>query len=221
MLDFLLQIDLTDISLMDPTGDLPKSGLLSFFYDLENQPWGFDPKEQDGFKVEFFPEQHFIQGPPPDPAYKLNVRRLIFSHIFTIPSFGSRSFDRLKQENHLNIDEIGRYIKMEDEYYSQFYKKGCCYHRLFGHSDNIQGDMQLEAQLVSNGINCGYSSGYKNKKAKTLESGSDEWQLLLQLDSDDSAELMWGDVGMLYFWVRKEDLKKMDYQHVWMTLQCC
>ena len=34
-LDFLLQVDLADVSPLDPYGALPSSGLLTFFYDLD------------------------------------------------------------------------------------------------------------------------------------------------------------------------------------------
>jgi uncharacterized protein YwqG len=42
----------------------------------------------------------------------------------------------------------------------------------------------------------------------------------LQFDSDDTAKLMWGDLGMLYFWVRQQDLKVREFSKAWMTLQC-
>jgi hypothetical protein len=32
-------------------------------------------------------------------------------------------------------------------------------HRLLGHPDPVQGDMQLECQLVANGLYCGNASG--------------------------------------------------------------
>lgn len=44
--------------------------------------------------------------------------------------------------------------------------------------------------------------------------------LLLQLDSDQDANLMWGDAGLLYFWIRTEDLVAGRFDRVWMTLQC-
>ena len=34
------------------------------------------------------------------------------------------------------------------------------------------------------------------------------WQLLLQIDSEASASILWGDVGRLYFVIRKEDLQQ-------------
>jgi uncharacterized protein YwqG len=84
----------------------------------------------------------------------------------------------------------------------------------------IQGDMQLEAQLVSNGLYCGNPSGYEDPRRETLEPGADEWVLLLQFDSDSRIDVMWGDLGMLYFWIRKSDLAERRFDRTWMTVQC-
>jgi len=80
--------------------------------------------------------------------------------------------------------------------------------------------MQLEAQLVTNGLYCGNETGYKDPRRKALESGADDWMLLLQLDSDNTGEFMWGDAGMLYYWIWKQDLAANRFDRVWMTLQC-
>jgi len=80
--------------------------------------------------------------------------------------------------------------------------------------------MQLEAQLVSNGLYCGDASGYNNPRAKALAAGATDWVLLLQLDSDDAAKIMWGDAGMLYFWIRRDDLAARRFDRTWFTLQC-
>jgi uncharacterized protein YwqG len=72
-------------------------------------------------------------------------------------------------------------------------------HHLFGYPSPAQGnDMDLECQLVSHGLYCGDTSGYQDSRAKELEAGRHDWILLLQLDTDDDAGMMWGDCGMLY-----------------------
>ena len=80
--------------------------------------------------------------------------------------------------------------------------------------------MQLEAQLVTNGLYCGDAQGYHDPRRPELEKTCEDWRLLLLLDSDESAKLMWGDVGMLYFWVRHSDVLRSDFSRTWMTLQC-
>ncbi|HUT87622.1 MAG TPA: YwqG family protein [Candidatus Heimdallarchaeota archaeon] len=91
----------------------------------------------------------------------------------------------------------------------------------WGHPDPIQGDMQLDCQLTSHGLYTGDATGYEDPRRAELEKGATDWQLLLQIDSDeDNAGMMWGDMGRLYFWIRKDDLKKRAFENVWMVLQC-
>ena len=42
----------------------------------------------------------------------------------------------------------------------------------------------------------------------------------MQVDADEEAGMMWGDAGMLYFWIRTEDLKNRRVSNVWTVLQC-
>jgi uncharacterized protein YwqG len=113
---------------------------------------------------------------------------------------------------------------MEDAYceFRDSVYEGQPAHHLGGYPDPIQSeDMDLDCQLVSNGLYCGDESGYKDKRAAMLEAGRSDWTLLLQIDSDDGTEMMWGDGGTLYFWIRKDDLAARNFDDVWMILQCC
>ena len=81
--------------------------------------------------------------------------------------------------------------------------------------------MQLHCQLVSHGLSIGNLEGYFDPRRATLESGVEDWQLLLQIDSDeDNLGVIWGDAGLVYFWIRKQDLEKRDFSNVWLVLQC-
>src|SRR5262249_45233376 len=185
---------------------------------LEETPGGYDPNDLDGFRVYYFPHTDKLTSwDYPASEYSIGEYRLLFYEMKTVPHYGSRAAERL--EKNLNFEE-----GLRDAYYDFSYEFEKSFqptrkdgnHHLFGHSDNIQGDMQLEAQLVTNGLYCGDPSGYHDPRAKELESGIDDWILLLQLDSDNTADLMWGDVGMLYFWIRKQDLEEQRFDKVWM-----
>jgi uncharacterized protein YwqG len=54
-----------------------------------------------------------------------------------------------------------------------------------------------------------------------LAERSKEWRLFFQLDTDDDAGMMWGDVGRLYFWIREDSLRAQKWDDVWLILQCC
>ena len=95
------------------------------------------------------------------------------------------------------------------------------HHQVGGYPDPIQGDeMEEQCLLVSNGVYCGDASGYNSNKAEELKKEKNDWKLLFQIDSDDDLELMWGDCGMLYFWIKESDGKALNFDNVWLVLQC-
>ncbi|MSQ97636.1 MAG: DUF1963 domain-containing protein [Gemmataceae bacterium] len=92
-------------------------------------------------------------------------------------------------------------------------------HRLFGWPDPVEGDMQLECQLVANGIS--YGKGYPNPMPELIKVGAKDWQLLLQIDTDEeNPGWMWGDVGRIYYWIHKDDLAARRFENVRLFLQC-
>ena len=90
-----------------------------------------------------------------------------------------------------------------------------------GFPNPVQGDaMELECQLASNGIYAGEPSANEEPRAKALADGAGDWRLLLQVDSDDSLNVMWGDAGILYFWIREQDARARRFDRAWLVLQC-
>ena len=52
--------------------------------------------------------------------------------------------------------------------------------------------MELECELVTNGLYVGDPSGYNDPRAKELEKNVNDWTLLLQVDSDhEKTGMMW------------------------------
>jgi uncharacterized protein YwqG len=213
-LSFLLQINLKDIATFPVAQNLPKTGLLSFFYDSQEQPWGFDPADKGRWKVFYFETSKIVaaEHQNPDPQIEpCDCDLLCFKEALTLPPCGSKAADEIG----FSSEESDAYMDMMDEL------NEVSGHQMFGYPAQVQdGDMQLECQLVSHGLYCGDSRGYENPRRKELEEDSHQWQLLLQLDSDDSSEMMWGDCGRLFFWIREVDLKQANFDHVWVILQC-
>ena len=84
----------------------------------------------------------------------------------------------------------------------------------------IQGEMEVECQLVSNGIFCGLPEGYASEKANRLRSGAADWRLVLQLASDERLDFMWGDGGKIYVWMREQDIRARRFDRCQTILQC-
>ena len=53
-LDFLLQLDCSEIPPHLTSDLLPKTGWLYFFYDIESHTWGYDPSDRGSWRVLFF-----------------------------------------------------------------------------------------------------------------------------------------------------------------------
>ena len=76
----------------------------------------------------------------------------------------------------------------------------------------------------ANGIYCGGGplEGEAAKKSEALNGQESEWKLLFQMDSfmAGSFELIFGDSGRIYFYIRQQDLENRDFDKVWLILQC-
>jgi uncharacterized protein YwqG len=211
----LAQLRMQDVAPYDPDARLPQSGMLYFFYEAKDQKWGFDPKDRGHWKVIYHDGNSLHTTSPPDnlpEESRFQECKVTFSNEITLPAWMSQAITQLT----LSEEESDRYVELPGAGCGE----GKTIHRLLGHPAQIQGDMQLECQLAFNGIYVGDSTGYADPRRAALEKGADDWQLLLQIDSDDPLGMMWGDTGRVYFWIRGQDLARKDFSNVWLSLQC-
>ena len=209
-LSFLACVDLSSLSKTLPQPWLPSSGHLLFFYDAENQPWGFDPKDRGGWAVMPAGDEQRAASAPM--AESLRRHYIDFRRIDTYPSWERPEVEALA----LTDAEAESLAALQDSSYG-----GLPRHQAGGLASPVQGDqMELECQLVSNGVYCGDPAGYDSPKARALRSGAKDWRLLLQIDSDDDLGVMWGDGGTLYFWIKESDALSGRFENCWVVLQC-
>lgn len=217
-LAFIAQINLRELMGINGEQALPDSGYLYFFYDSNEQPWGFDPKDRGAWKVIYVREKQgaLVRAsniPKGGTTHKL--RGIKFQQEYNLPGWESIVVESMK----LDGNEIDLLFDLQDRIANLYGTIGLI-HRLLGHPDEIQGEMQLECQLASRGIYCGDSTGYNDPRRGELEKGATDWRLLLQIDSDDDADMMWGDCGRIYFWVEDSKLKQLEFGNTWLILQC-
>ena len=94
------------------------------------------------------------------------------------------------------------------------------HHRVLGHPFIIQNDdIFLDCQLASNDVYAGNPESLATARARELAPGAEGWQLLLQVSSDDNAGMMWGDGGMVYFCIRRQDLVTGEFDGCWAVVQ--
>ncbi|HMJ92847.1 MAG TPA: YwqG family protein [Allosphingosinicella sp.] len=212
---FLAQINLEEVRLAGGPEWLPRDGTLFFFYDSEQETWGFSPEDRGSWAV--------IYDPLPPPTQRREREPAPAPVEFVEQIVGMSIQTSLPSPERLGIDTSA----LADEEWCHFdeamEKLDCDHpcHQIGGWPRPVQNDdMELECQLASNGVYCGDASGYGSDAARELAPGASEWRLLLQLDSDDDSGMMWGDLGTLYFWVRQQDARSGDFSNVWMVLQC-
>lgn len=215
-LSFIAQFNCNDLTHLDYEGLLPTTGVLSFFYEIGSQRWGFDPKDRGSARVYWFE----------------NIDELKTAEIpndlpkeFRFPSLNiSLTADKSLPEYEdlvLAYPEFdGDYDKYEEEMSSQYESHS----KLLGWPFIIQNNMTCECELVSRGF---YLGDDWEKIPKTIiteveASSIDNWRLLFQLDTveDEDFELMFGDCGSIYFYIKKEDLKVKNFDNIWLILQC-
>lgn len=209
-LAFLAQLDLAKLPRLEQLADLPATGMLYFFYDYDQSTWGGDPNDIGSWRVIYSPDSVALRrataprGLKRDFIYKAKLLspRVVKSY----PSLERLDLDfQTMPEDAFDIAQALRekIFDFESE------------HQIGGYPNPVQGEgMEGEAQIASRGLRPG------DPKAARLAGGKADWQLLLQIDSDDDSGMMWGDSGRLYFWISRNALAKGDFSRVWMVLQC-
>lgn len=234
-LSFIAQLRLPDVVPYDVEGALPTSGLLYFFFEAEQLGFMFDPSDRDKWRVLYHSaddgQLHRVAAPSRlAPSGRFTPCALQFSIEITLPPFESQFFEKLGltwntlyapgQAREETSREGERYFELMRQL-GELYGGDSVIHRILGHPDPIQGDMQQECQLASHGAFRRVAAGREDPQAASLARGVANWRLLLQIDSDESARMMWGDVGRIYYWIEREALASRNFANAWLVLQCC
>lgn len=219
-LSFLCQINLEEIFIYDKEGLLPKKGLLLFFYEQDSMRWGFDPKDAGCSRVYYYEDvSQLVEAELPDDLkeeYRVKEFDLSFSAKDSYPSF---------EEFNLHSNEIflwDDYLKVVE---SKGYNYECERHKLLGYANLIQREFLTECERTSRGLYCGDPESYENTPEAVkddINKNATDWILMFQMGSiqKDGYELMFGDLGNLYFCIRKQDLMEHKFDNVWLILQC-
>jgi len=213
-LSFIAQINPSAVTTCLPGCGLAGGGLLSFFYDADAQPWGLKPGDRAGWRVVYAADTGSLRRTaPPGGVAAFRAVALSPQLELTLPAgrtMEARAFG-------LDDDAWDRYIDLRDVFADDFQPQdsGTARHRMFGHPDAIQGDMRRRIEATLRG-------GVDLDAAATpeLDEAAKRWMLLLQVDSDNDAEMMWGDAGRLFFWITREAFLAGDFSAMFVQLQC-
>lgn len=206
-LEFLARISLPEVQQTLAMDWLPSEGALLFFYDLEEQPWGYESSDRGSWAVLHVPDA----DAEPEPGSPVPFRPIGFRRIESYPSCEREDVEALSLED----DEDDAYVELME---SPF--EGLPQHQIGGFPAPIQSDdMELQCQLAVTDSMSNHPGAEARKAA--IRSAAKEWRLLLQVDSDEDLGFSWGgNWGLLYFWVQAEPARAGDFRDVWLVLQC-
>ena len=219
-LSFLCQINLEEVKSYDRDGVLPGKGMLYFFYECEAFCWGFDPEDKGCARVFYFEDiEDFVPTQWPEDI----------EEDYIVPEMAVRF---KSQPSYPNYEELEYHSSMEcdwEDYDTALEKLGVDMdaenHKILGYADIIQNEMLSECERVTRGLYCGDPSGYQDAsedEESAIQRGAKDWILLLQLTTleNEDWEWMWGDCGMLYFYIKRQDLAARRFENAWFSLQC-
>jgi uncharacterized protein YwqG len=198
-MSFIAQINLKEMTTIQKINDFQQtSGIIYFFYTAypeaiyEEADFYNNPKTS---KVLFYDGEmeHLVRTQPPKEL--LNGLQFFSARVmprleWTVPD--SDSFE-VNEGLGLSRDDENyeKYWKVFQENFSNKYFAGynsefhVGMNRLFGYHDPVQGEHKGEG-----------------------------WRLLLQIDSEDSTNMDWDDTGRVYFWIKDDDLKNINFDGV-------
>jgi hypothetical protein len=221
-LSFVASVDLAALAGLPLDIALPPDGTLLFFYfDGQLDDGGgvvgvWDPDSLAGARVLHVPAAQPAAPREAPGGLKTYPRvELAAEPIVTYPDFEHPDLDakfltpemdpRTFLDHPVNNDDFHRALGA---------RRPGPRHQVGGYASPIQGPVESEVALVAFG---GQSPG----DDALLQSEQARWTLLAQIDTDDDAGMMWGDVGTLYWLARREDLTPDRLAPTSFTWQCC
>jgi hypothetical protein len=214
-LTFIAQIDLAAIWRAGPIDpDIPREGRLLFFYDTGKRPEGNRTADITGARLiyDVTPAAALIRAAPPPELMQLKkeasfpAQRCVLSAAISPPSYLSLGWDACPMR--------GKSRKAAENWWWEHTDRNHD-HRIGGHPIQIQGyDMQVQCALVSKGVS------YGSRTAGVFKPAAKNWLLLVQIASDRSARMMWGDMGNLYVWIHRDALRARRFEEARVISQC-
>jgi uncharacterized protein YwqG len=205
-LPFVAQINLAEMGPYAVNHLLPSTGMLTFFFDVEHY---FAVErvqlDQDPWWVGYFPadpaQLHSVPIPASIPSrYRYQPCKVTCTPELTLPTYDpydEATLTRLRVSEPLTETEVQAYYAVQQHLAgmagSHFHVP---IHRVLGYADSLQSAIDDAWDTAA------------------------DWQLLLQLDSDDAPDTEWGDTGRIYYGIRQQDLARQDFSQVHVILQC-
>lgn len=222
-LSFLGQIDFRELRGFGGDGlVLPPDGILTFFYDVEEQPWGYDPSHASGWALSYAPDSaRAIDVEAPEGAIPFDAEPLAPSTAQTLPWPGDLSLRSFGQtpERAPWAREYKAFVESFTVANAPVLAVGPGRQQIGGHPQWLDGDGRITAELASSGIHVGSDRGrLSSHELMRAEEGAREWQLLWQLEPHDD-RFTWVEMGTIFVLIRRRDLAARRFDRAWVVFQ--
>lgn len=199
----LAQINFKEVPFLD--NDYPNVGILQFYISAYDDLNGlnFDNYfDQTNFRIIY---HEIIDEDKQEP---------------NLPSFDINELDfvPITKEHRLEFKIIEEYVPSTDWRFEHFFEKN-----FYNFIEDTKNDILID-YYCDKIISCGHKIGgyayFTQEDIRSRDKYSD-YELLLQIDSNDNNTIMWGDVGVANFFITREALKNKDFSNVLYTWDCC
>lgn len=215
---FIAQFKLSEIASLLPTAraSFPTSGMLYFFYE-EYEQWFLD---KDGGHIAYIADENTDlkrrSHPKKQEEYRdieaLPPHKVSYQQRITLPHIWS---DNDAEFGNVFAEDDNK--KLFDAYWDMMYdhqvEPG---HYIGGFPWLVQNEVEWEVVTRFKKLNYPLDDATKEQFSQKAE----QWQFLLQIDTDDSLNILWGDAGTLYVCIPKASLPQRKFDDCQTIFQC-
>ncbi|MEW2143316.1 YwqG family protein [Micromonospora vinacea] len=219
-LSFIASVDCAELPRVVTEMGFPVDGRLLFFHfdgrydDGEAMVFASDPGSQAGTRVVYVPSgQACAERATPEGLEPYKRVWLASRVVSTAPSYDHPVLHDAFGAGFSQVAEPEHPLRRR-KFRSALSPGEGPLHQIGGYAWPVQGDVEYEVAQAALG-------GSVDWRDPALTSEASRWVLLAQFDSDDNATMMWGDVGMLYWLIRPDDLAARRFDRAMFTWQCC
>lgn len=230
---FVAQVNLAEVAAHDEEGHLPHTGLLSFFCAIDDSAAGVMLGESapSSWMVSHFDGDlgTVVRLPvPPELPEHLDFPscQVAFSREPTLPDFESREILGL------GLSEPERHA-----YTAVQFDSSAMNHHLLGYPLRFERSPFISGYVKAQGIPHPYMIDLsrlpeeQRQKYQDLQQrgpellrdlqhkAEEQWRLLLQVFSNEEAQMDWGGGGVLHFCIPKDALSRREFDRVWAEMQ--
>jgi len=218
-LNFVAAVDCALLPRTFVTTPLPDAGSLLFFYFDRRYEYSAMAEDVEGSRVIFVPAGTAVtERTAPADASSYPRRDLFAEVVATAPEREHVLLDRSATASGVSLAEavktgLGPGRSGTDVFGELVWEvnQGVPLHQVGGFAAPVQDSVEKEIAAVV--LDDAWSDPQLDEEAA-------RWVLLAQIDSDDDADMIWGDVGTLYWLIRADDLKAHKFDASRCVMQC-